>query len=129
MPEKREKRASDKSESGIGAVFSWLFHQNAGFFGKGEVGVRQRVEGCLDGPGADHHHDVPAGTELFLIQAVYFPDAAAGTVADVGLAQLFADGNAHPVGVRAVFPGIEYQIPVCLSAGPVQPLKDVVEFE
>ena len=32
-----------------------------------------------------------------LVEAVNFPDPPAGPIADVGLAQLFADSDAHPV--------------------------------
>ena len=53
---------------------------------------------------------------------------AADPIAHVCLTQFFADGNSHPIGVRAIFSGIENQAPIGLTGSPVEPLENVVEF-
>ena len=103
--------------------------QNAGLFGQTQTALGQILEGSIHGIGPCHHNDVPAGLELFLVQAVDFPEAAAGTVADVGLAQLFADGDADTVGFRAVLSCIQYKIPVSDTLAVIQPLKNVIQFQ
>ena len=103
--------------------------QNSRFFRKGQVACRQLLKGSLHGPRPCHHHDVPAGLELFLVQAVDLPDAAAGAVAHVGFAQLFADGDAHPVSVRAVLSGVKHQKAVGNAGGVIQAPENMVELQ
>ena len=71
----------------------------------------------------------PAGLELFLVQAVDLPDAAAGAVAHVGLAQLLADGDAHPVSVRAVLSGVKHQQTVGNAGGAIQAPENMIELQ
>jgi hypothetical protein len=47
----------------------------------------------------------------------------------VGLALLLADSNAHPIGGRAILPGIENQIAVGLTTRVIQPPEDVIQFQ
>ena len=103
-----------------------LVLQDAGFAGGSQVIFGELMEGCVDGLGPCHHHDVPAGLEQILVKTVYLPQSSAGPVAHMCLTQLFADGNAHPIGGGAVLAGIEYQTGVCLSAGAVKPLNPFV---
>ena len=56
-------------------------------------------------------------------------DAAAGAVAHVGFAQLFADGDAHPVPVRAVLSGVKHQKAVGNAGGAIQAPENMVELQ
>ena len=51
------------------------------------------------------------------------------TVADVGLAQFFADGDTYPVGFRAVLSCVQYKITVSDTLAVIQPLKNVIQFQ
>ena len=124
----REKYASDKNELGKGAIFSWQFFQNSGLFGSSEITLRQLVEGCVDRPGAGDNDNIPAALEFLLVEPIDFTQSSADTIAHIGLTQLFADGNAYPIGIRAVASGIKHQMGVRLSAGLVQSLEYVVEL-
>ena len=101
---------------------------NACLPGGMEVALGQFLKGGMDCPGAGHDHDIPAALELVLVEAVDFTQSSADTVAYIGFTQLFADGNAHPIGAGAVASGIEYQTAVCLSARLVKTLEYVIEF-
>ena len=57
------------------------------------------------------------------------PEAAADAVADVGLAQLFADGDAHPIGIGPVFPCVQHQKSIAEAVGVIQPFENVIEFQ
>ena len=83
----------------------------------------------MDRTGAGNHNNIPAGQELILVEPVDFPQSSADTVSHIGLTQLFADGNAHPIGVGAVAPGIEYKMAVGLPGSPIQSLEYVVELQ
>ena len=109
--------------------FLGCFAQNARLTGGGEVALRQLVEGGTDGPGPGDHHNVPAGLKLIFIQTVNLPQSSADPVADVGLTQLFAYGDAHPILPGPVAPGVEHDVPVGLPSRPVEPLKYVVELQ
>ena len=88
----------------------------------------QGLEITMDRLGPGDHDDVPAGVESVFVQPVDFPDAAAHPIADHGMPQLFADGDAHPIGGRPVGSGVKHKASVCLTLGAVKPLKDVIEF-
>jgi hypothetical protein len=45
------------------------------------------------------------------------------------MTQLFADGDAHPIGAGPVFPGVEYKIGIGLSGGGIQPPEDMIQFQ
>ena len=111
----------------------YLFHlyiltQDACPFGQRQITSCQLVKGGFHCTGPGHHNNVPAGLELFLIQAVYFPDAAAGTVTDVGLAQFFTNGNTHPIAVQTILPGIEHQKSIGLTGRVIQPPENVIQL-
>ena len=91
--------------------------------------IGQLVEGGLDGFAPGHDHNIKAGAEPVFVQPVYFPEAAADTVADVGLSQFFTDGDTNPVDSKPVGAGIKHQIPIGLAMGPIKPLKDVIQFQ
>ena len=124
----REKYASDKSESGKGAVFSWQFFQDAGFCGGVEITFGQFLKRRVDRAGTGYDHNIPTALELVLVEPVDFTQSSADTVAHICLTQFLADGNAHPVGGGAILSGIEHQMAVCLSAGLVKTLEYVVEL-
>ena len=86
------------------------------------------LKGGMDRPGACHNHNVPAALECFLVEAVDFTQSSADTVAHIGFPQLFADGNAHPIGGSAVASGIQHQMAVGLSVCLVKTLEYVVEL-
>ena len=85
-------------------------------------------EGGVDGFGPGYHHNVPAGPELRFVDAVDLPQSSADPVSYMGLAQLLAHGDAHPIGVRPVFPGVKHQIAAGEALGVVQPLEYVIEL-
>ena len=103
--------------------------QNPGLFGQGQNTLCQILKGRIHGFGPGHHHNVPAGLELGFIQAVNLPKTAAGTVADVGLAQLLTDGDANTVVFRAVTPCVKHKIAVSNTLAVIQPLKNVIQFQ
>ena len=103
--------------------------QDPRLFCKGEEAGRQLVKGGLHGPGPRHHHNIPAGLESVFIQAVDLPDTTAGTVAHMGLAQLFADRDAYPVPIRLVLSGVEHQKSVGEAGGVIQAPENVVELQ
>ena len=84
---------------------------------------------CCDGLASRHHHNIPAGLECFLIQAVDFPETAAYPVADMGLAQLFAHRDAHAIAARPIFAGVEHHVAVGIPLGAIKPPKYVIEFQ
>ena len=92
-----------------------------------EVALSQFLKGGMDCPGAGHDYDIPAALELVLVEAVDFTQSSADAVAHICLTQLFADGNAHPIGGGAILSGIEYQMAIGLPAGSVKTLEYVVE--
>ena len=94
-----------------------------------QISASQLLKIGTNGFGAGNDHNIPAGLELFLIQPVDLPDAAADSIADHSMPQLFADGDAHPIGICPVLPGIQHKIAVCLPAGTIQPLKNVIQFQ
>ena len=103
--------------------------QDSGFVGQSQIGIDDILERCADAAASCHHHDIPAGLESAFVEAVGLPQAAADPVADHGMTQLFADGDAHPVGAGPVLPGVEYQIRIGLSGGGIQPPEYVVQFQ
>ena len=102
--------------------------EDSGFFRQSQIGLGQLIEGGLQRFGSCHHHDIPTREEFFLIEPVNFPQATANPVADVGLAQLFAHRNAHPVAARPILSGIEHQIGAGLAVGVIKPPENVIEF-
>ena len=97
--------------------------------GKAQIALRQLFKGCFHRAASRHHYNIPPGSKLLLIQPVDLPQPSAGAVADHCVAQLLADGNAHPVSVRPVFPGVEGQLAIGNASAVVKPLEDVVEFQ
>jgi hypothetical protein len=83
----------------------------------------------MDGFGTGYHHNIPSLGKAVLIQTVYFPKTAAHPVTDHSMPQLFADGNAHPVGVGPIPPGVDHQAGIGLSGSAVKPLEDMVQFQ
>ena len=87
-----------------------------------EFGIHRTASG--------NHDDIVTGQEFVLIEAVNFPQSAADPIAGHGTAQLFADGDAHPIFGGMIFSGIQNQKPVSgLLAVPVKSVEDVIEFE
>ena len=103
-------------------------NKNSSLFGSFEVAFGQLLKGRVNRAGACNDHNIPTALESLLIEPVDFTQSSADTVAHVGFAQLFADGNAHPIGGSAIFSGIEHQMGVRLSAGLVKALEYVVEL-
>ena len=76
-----------------------------------------------------HHHNIPPGSKLLLIQPVDLPQPSAGAVADHCVAQLLADGNAHPIAAQAVAPGVQDHIAIGKALSVVKALEYVVQFQ
>ena len=105
-----------------------LVTKNAGLFCQCQIRLAQLIKGGIDGPDSGDYHDIVAGEEFLLVDPVDLPQTAADTVANVGLAQLLADRDTHPVLACPVFSGIEYQIGTCLAGSAVKPLEYVIEL-
>ena len=45
------------------------------------------------------------------------------------MAQLLADGNAHPIAAQAVAPGVQDHIAISKALGVVKALEYVVQFQ
>ena len=54
---------------------------------------------------------------------------SAGAVADHCVAQLLADGNAHPIAAQAVAPGVQDHIAIGKALGVIKALEYVVQFQ
>ena len=120
------KCAFDKSGSAIKTVFSY---KDPCLICQVQISACESLEIGVHGFRPGHDHNIPAGLEFFFIQPVNLPDAAADPIADHSMPQLFADGDAHPIGVCPILPGIQHKIAVCLPVGPIQPLKNVIQFQ
>ena len=62
------------------------------------------------------------------MEAVYLPQAAAHPIADHSMTQLFADGDAHPIGVRPIPPGIQHKAGIGMSSGVIEPFKNMIQL-
>ena len=69
-----------------------------------------------------------AGLESILLEAVSFPQAAAGPVTDHSMSQFLAGGDAHPVDAQAVAPGIKDHVAIGIAIGGIEPAEYVVEL-
>ena len=103
--------------------------QDPGLGSQGQISADNVLERCRNTAASRHHHNIPAGLELCFIEAVYLPQAAADPIADHGMTQLFADGNAHPVGAGPVLPGVENHNGIGLSGGGIQPPEYVIKLQ
>ena len=130
-PETREKHSADRNGSAKEKALSYgiLGNQNSGLPGKGEIAAGEGLEGCVDGFRPGYHHDIPAGLEFAFVQAVDLPQSSADPVANHGMPQLFAYGNAYPVGGGSVLPGVEHQTAVSLTVGVIKPPENVIQFQ
>ena len=102
--------------------------QDTGLFCQLQIGGGEFSEISMYGFCPGHYHNIPAGLEFFFIEAVNFPETAAHTVAHMGLAQFFADGDANTVFPRLIFAGVENQITVGIAGGGIQAPENVVQF-
>ena len=99
--------------------------------------VRQGEQAALDLPVAavprlhpGHHHQVVAGEELVLVEAVGLPNAAAGAVAHHRLAQLHPHGEAQTAVAQVVPAAVQGQARVHRALAPaVQAAEHVIEFQ
>ena len=103
--------------------------QNAGFFCQLQKAVGEFLKILVDGPGTGNEDDIPAGSDPVFIQTIDLPKAAADPIADHSMTQLFADGDAHPIGGSPVFPGVEDDHAIGTAVGAIKPLKYVVKLQ
>ena len=103
--------------------------QNAGFFCQLQKAVGEFLKILVDGPGAGNKDDIPAGGDPVFIEPVDLPKAAADPIAAHSMPQLFADGDAHPIGGSPVFPGVEDDHAIGTAIGAIKPLKYVVKLQ
>ena len=103
--------------------------QNAGFFCQLQKAVGEFLKILVDGPGAGNEDDIPAGSDPVFTEPVDLPKAAADPIADHSMTQLFADGDAHPIGGSPVFPGVENEHAIGTAIGAIKPLKYVVKLQ
>ena len=106
-----------------------IIYKDTGLFCQLQVGGGELSKIRMYGFCPGNYHNIPAGLEFFLIEAVNLPETASHTVAHMGLAQLFADGDAHTVFPRLILTGVEHQIAVGIAGGGVQAPKDMVQFQ
>ena len=128
-----EKYTADRTGSGqekpVSLLFSLIFQQDPRFSGQGKVSSGQLLEIRADGAAAGNHHNVPAGPEQGFVEPINFPQAAADPIADHSMTQLFADGDAYPIGTSPIFPGVENHQAVGVARGGVKPPEDVIQFQ
>lgn len=94
-----------------------------------KIALGQLVKRRLNRTAAGNHNDIPAGRKPFFIQTVNLPDTAAGTVSNMCLTQLLADGNTHPVDPGTVPTGIKHQITIRNTLAAVKPLEYVIKLQ
>ena len=108
---------------------SSVFTQNAGFFRQGQIGLGQLAKICADAAASGNDNNVPSGSKPILIEPVDLPQAAADTIADHSVAQLFTHSHTYPIGIHAVFSGVKHQIPIGVSGGGIKPPENMIQFQ
>ena len=83
----------------------------------------------INAPTPRYHNNVPTGSEQRFIEPIDLPQTATHTITNHRMSQLFAGGNAHPIGGSAVRSTVKHQVTVGMTGGGVQPPKNMIQLQ
>ena len=105
------------------------FYKNTCLLGKGQIGVGQLFKVRINAAASCYHNNIPAGGKPLLIESVNLPQTTTHPIPDHSMSQLFAGGDAHPIGGSAVGSGIKYQIPVGMAGGGIETPENMIQLQ